>query len=105
MWTSALGPSPTTVKLREGALTSLLVTLLNFLSDVQITLHSGLHEQYFMEFQLPGRDTVSGPVNHILMKSGKPPPLAITPPNWGVSGLHSFMSTTELSCGKTWFLR
>ena len=22
------------------------------------TLHSGLHEQYFMEFQLPGRDTV-----------------------------------------------
>ena len=76
MWTSALRPSPTTVKLRKGSLTSLLVTLLNFLSDVQITLHSGLHEQYFMEFQLPGRDTVSGPVNHILMKSGKPPPLA-----------------------------
>ena len=25
------------------------------------TLHSGLHEQYFMEFQLPGRDTVRGP--------------------------------------------
>ena len=37
------------------------------------------------------------PVNHILMKSGTPPPLAITPPNWGVSSLHSFMSTTELS--------
>ena len=50
--------SPSTVKLHKCSLTSVLVTLLNFLSDVQITLHSGLHEQYFMEFQLPARDTV-----------------------------------------------
>ena len=34
--------SPSTVKLHKCSLTSVLVTLLNFLSDVQITLYTPL---------------------------------------------------------------
>ena len=83
--------SPSTVKLHKCSLTSVLVTLLNFLSDLQITLYTPLWSAwtvlYGISIAWPGYcrhcRQARLPVNHILMKSGTPPPLAITPPNWG----------------------